>query len=552
MPDPKATPARKPRGAYARLICLGCRERRIRCELPSDIDIPEPGELRTVQTPCYRCKRLGVPCIVRQTILGRPSTAASESQPEHVVSRIVIELPSRPAARFQRGTTLDDESRVITLPGLSSRAPPHQMHRKPPVLLTHTPSSPSHLFTIRAMDSLHTEHVQKEWFRHLPSHIGHLRALDLSVAALVAACAYRRRVPLLTPTSCFHALSLALDAVQTTISNPKNAGAVSDEILAATAMLAHFEGAIRAHGIPVRVHMDGLAAILGARKKGYRVTSLAREIVDFHACDAAVKASIAGRASVFENVAREYYASEREGREDGSRAKLRAIGVEMFMRVPRAVGLVRRLRQGEGRTRMLGEARGLVEELLGLKDEEAEHRVLRDVEVRDSAKGDAVVKQSWGFTCVEDFEALAYYWQNRLVLLRLEEQLDHLPALGADPSDELAICCRPRYGPSTNEMFTLVKNILMCAEYVSALWLRKHDRLYAHGMVAVWGVTRNMPGAVSDVQSGDADIFWERSLRILNVVLRAKPDLAAEDIDIAADIFVGGPPEGKYVELYGL
>jgi hypothetical protein len=551
MPDLKATTARKPRGAYARLVCLGCRERRIRCELPSDIDIPEPGELRTVQTPCYRCKRLGVPCIVRQTILGRPS-AAADNQPEHVVSRIVIELPSRPAARFQRGTTLDDESRVITLPGLSSRAPSNHLHRKPPVLLTHTPSSPSHLFTIRALDSLHTENVQKEWFRHLPSHIGHLCALDLSIAALVAACAYARRVPLLTPTSCFHALSLALDAVQTTIANPKNAGAVSDEILAATAMLAHFEGAIRAHGIPVRVHVDGLAAILGARKKGYRVTSLAREIVDFHACDAAVKASIAGRASIFENVAREYYTSEREGCEDESRAKLRAIGVEMFVRVPRVVGIMRKLRQGEGQGQMLCDARALVEDLLGLKDEETEQRVLGDVEVRDSAKGDAVVKQSWEFACVEDFEALAYYWRNHLVLLRLEEQVDVVPVFETDPSDELAMCYRPRFGPRTNEMFTLVKNFLMCAEYVSALWLRKHDRLYAHAMVVVWGVTRNMPAVVSYVQGGDTDLFWERSLRILNVVLRAKPDLIAEDIDIAANIFVGGPPEGKYVELYGL
>jgi len=64
--------SKRRRGAYSRLICLGCHERRIRCELLDDIVVPDAGELRTVADPCYRCKKLGVPCVVRRTKLGRP------------------------------------------------------------------------------------------------------------------------------------------------------------------------------------------------------------------------------------------------------------------------------------------------------------------------------------------------------------------------------------------------------------------------------------------------------------------------------------------------
>ena len=85
--QPSAT-SKGPRGAYAQLICLGCHERRIKCELPDDVDVPEPGELRTLSSPCYRCRKLGIPCNVRRTRLGRPrpddgsTTLAGESQDE--------------------------------------------------------------------------------------------------------------------------------------------------------------------------------------------------------------------------------------------------------------------------------------------------------------------------------------------------------------------------------------------------------------------------------------------------------------------------------------
>jgi hypothetical protein len=89
--------SKRTRGAYSRLICLGCHERRIKCEFPDEIAVPDPGELRTTSSPCYRCKKLGVPCVVRCTRLGRPgpggglTTAAAENQEE--TRSVAIGLP---------------------------------------------------------------------------------------------------------------------------------------------------------------------------------------------------------------------------------------------------------------------------------------------------------------------------------------------------------------------------------------------------------------------------------------------------------------------------
>lgn len=190
MSEPRPAGSKRLRDRYSRLICLGCRERRIRCELPSEVEIPNRGELRTVQTPCYRCQRLGLPCVIRQTILGRPSperssTTAADFRPARfgdIVSRIIIELPSRTVARTQLATVQDEtqllNSSVIPRTRLrsSNDLPPSQGDPacwNGDALLFHTPQSMEKVIIISAVDTLRYEHVEEEWFRHLPAHVGH-------------------------------------------------------------------------------------------------------------------------------------------------------------------------------------------------------------------------------------------------------------------------------------------------------------------------------------------------------------------------------------------
>ena len=574
MSELRLAGSKRTRDRYSRLLCLGCRERRIRCELPSEVEIPNPGELRTVQTPCYRCKRLGVPCVIRQTILGRPgpersSTAGADFRPARtgdIVSRITIELPSRTVARTQPATVQDEtqlvNSSVIPRTRLrsSNDLPPGQgdpARWNGDALLLHTPRSTETVLVIHALDTLRCEHVEEEWFRHLPAHVGHTRALDLSINAIVAACAYARGVPNLTSGDCYQALALALDAVQANIK--RSHGKPNDHILASTALLAPFEGVIKKNGIPTRLHVDGLAAILAARPASYPVTQLAREILDFHACESAIMACIQGTPSPFESVARAYLANDRMGYSDSDRAKLKALGNELFIRIPRLVRLVRSLRlQPSPQHQLLLDALRLSKSLLRLQDSQAEGRLLRNIKVYPSSDPDATspLRQSLQFASVEDFEALAYYWQSRLSLLRLEWRLHDLSVssnVQADSTDEPGVSFRPSCGPRTNEMFRLVKNILMCSEYAGTLRLHKHDRLFAHAMVVVWGVTMDVPVALSHDQDGEGTgPLSDLLLRRVNIALAAKPDLTVEDMDTAADIFAGGQPKGRFAQLYGL
>ncbi|KAK3390746.1 hypothetical protein B0H63DRAFT_389226 [Podospora didyma] len=545
MPDPSPAPAKRPRDKYSRLICLGCHARRIRCELPNEVELPNPGELRTAQTPCHRCKRLGVPCLVRQTILGRPSQRKTGD-----VSHIIVELPLRPAAPTQPDTAREE----------------------PQTLLIHTPLSTETAIIIRAMDTLRRENVEEEWFRHLPAHAGHTRALDLSIKALVAACAYNRGVPRLTSRDCYQSLALALNAVQAAIQQ-SGGKPPSDDILASTALLAPFEGIlvstappleglVKKHGIPNRPHIEGLAAILAARPATYPVSQLARDILDFYACESAVVACIQGTSSPFESVSRAYFASNSTGNSDGDQAQIKALGNELFIRLPRLVGLVRSLRaQSSLSDHLLSDAMSLSNLLLETRDSQAEERLLRNITVHPS--NDYPVHQSLQFASVKDFEALAYYWQSRLSLLRLVWHLQNLsrPVSSdieeADSADHPAeVVFQPTFVSRVNEMFQLVKNILMCSEYARTLRLRKHDRLFAHAMVVVWGVTTDVPVAVAlSLDQGEGTGTTALSdflLRKVNLALAAKPDFTPNDMNTAADIFVGGQPGGRFAALYAL
>ena len=66
-------PAKRARGSYAKLICLCCRERRIKCILRDDGTVKPSSDPQPPETACQRCQQQGLECIVRKTTLGRPS-----------------------------------------------------------------------------------------------------------------------------------------------------------------------------------------------------------------------------------------------------------------------------------------------------------------------------------------------------------------------------------------------------------------------------------------------------------------------------------------------
>lgn len=528
-------PPKRIREKYSRLICIGCRDRRIRCELPSDVEIPKPGELRTIQTPCHRCKRLGIPCVIRQTILGRPghssrSAASINAQLRHK------EVPvAGPPAEAQPSPVQDKsasgDSSVVKRPRLGSPGLLTSWNGVTP--LVHAPQSPERVFIMHAMDTLRYECVEEEWFRHLPAYVGHSLALDLSIRAIVAACALARGRFRVTSRDCYEALSLALRAVQATIEQSN--GEPNDDMLAATALLAPFEGVVQRNGIPTRLHVDGIATILAARPVTFPVTQLARDILDFNAGECAVMACIQDTPSPFEGVPRAYYANEGVGYSDSDRGRLKALSNEMFIHIPRLVNLVRSLRlQSPPKDEVVLETQELLDRLLKLQDSQSEERLLRSVAVRHSPTSSLqTLHPKLHFASYKDFEALSYYWQSRLSVLRLDL---HFRALFAPaPGQALA-----------NEMVRLAQHNLWCSKYAATLRLNKHIRLFTHAMVAVWGVTMDLRVNLSQNHEYTSEFL----LRKVNDAISAEPDLTVEDMNTAAEVFVGGQPTGRFVELY--
>ena len=418
----------------------------------------------------------------------------------------------------------------------------------------HAPQSSESVLIIRALDTLRHECVEDEWFRHLPAYVGHSPALDLSIKALVAACAYSRGTPHLTSNDCYQALALALRAVQSSIQQSQRKP--DDMLLASTALLAPFEGVVRKNGVPTKLHVDALAAILSARCSTYPITQLARDIVDFNACESSIMACILNRPSPFESVSPAYFANDNMGCAGSDQAQLKAFGTELFVHLPRLLMIVRSISlnrvSGE---QLLADALHLYNSLLALQDHQAEQRLLQQIEVQSSPslKPDSPPQSHLRFASVQDYEALAYYWQGLLCLFKVGQRLYDVASscqvqTGREkkPSRSLQLCLQSHQ----NEIFRLAKNLLMCSKYTETLRLRKQIRLSAHAAAIVWGVVNEdtLPCVYeSDVEKSSVLVTL---LGRANIALGAHPDLSAEDMNLAADMFAGGEPRGRFIELF--
>ncbi|CAG8172281.1 unnamed protein product [Penicillium salamii] len=71
---------RGPRGKYSKLICQGCRSRKIKCVLPSSAATSTSGAAQPPESSCERCRNLELPCIVERTTSGRPSARGRQRQ----------------------------------------------------------------------------------------------------------------------------------------------------------------------------------------------------------------------------------------------------------------------------------------------------------------------------------------------------------------------------------------------------------------------------------------------------------------------------------------
>ncbi|KAK3704703.1 hypothetical protein LTR37_013677 [Vermiconidia calcicola] len=104
------------REKYSRLICLGCRARRIRCVLP-DTNISPSPQPQPPETACQRCAQNGLDCIVDYTTLGRPSQKRNRSDyssGQH--SNVDPSVAQRADTNFEDDVSNDVEHFLLSYP----------------------------------------------------------------------------------------------------------------------------------------------------------------------------------------------------------------------------------------------------------------------------------------------------------------------------------------------------------------------------------------------------------------------------------------------------
>ena len=75
--------------------------------------------------------------------------------------------------------------------------------------------------------------------------------------------------------------------------------------------------------------------------------------------------------------------------------------------------------------------------------------------------------------------------------------------------------------------------------------------MFAHAMVEVWGVKMDMPEALGNDGNGNSTAeVSDFLITEVNAALSANPKLIAEDMDVAAELFVGGQLCGRFAQLY--
>ena len=112
--------SKRRREKYSRLICLGCRARRIRCALP-DIDIEPSSHPQPQDKSCQRCQQNGLDCIVDFTTLGRPAQKRARIDPVSNVEGTIEQSASEPQnTDFEETTFQDVEHYLLSRPEMNN------------------------------------------------------------------------------------------------------------------------------------------------------------------------------------------------------------------------------------------------------------------------------------------------------------------------------------------------------------------------------------------------------------------------------------------------
>jgi hypothetical protein len=386
------------------------------------------------------------------------------------------------------------------------------------------------------ISSLGHLHMQTGFCILVPSYIGQSKEVDLAAQAVITAIECQKHKNSTIARSAYHRYGQALAALQKTIS-------FSDESLMAVALLSMYEGTMRMHTPAQFSHRYGIARIMLSRKKRSTGPNELERALLYSDWDRRLRAPVAlGMVSPFEDP---YWwdAAPRTRHTPPEVVKLRMLTNQLYIRLPRLILYVRRVREGvDGCVSYLEEeARQLADDLLQLRDKEAESTLLHGVKVvKTKDQWDVpIVRYSFEYQTLQQMAFATAYWHARLILMQLCLQLLALPnspQLDLYQSEE-------ELKAETKRMLT---NIFMSYQHAKTLSMMGHICI-AQPLVASFGAIscldcwQDLP--ISSVKTwivlrmNDSWGKWGRSFN-------------SRDLEEINQVFSGGPLEGVLPRTY--
>ena len=216
--------------------------------------------------------------------------------------------------------------------------------------------------------------------------------------------------------------------------------------------------------------------------------------------------------------------------------KLRKIANQLFIRLPRLIVLVRRLRD-KTKPCLAENTIAMADKLHQLEDEQAESELLHTVTViktRLFAHRD-IIPVSLTFKSFSDFQAAAYYWTTSILLFRLCCSLQLM-------FPNKACFDMPSLTAAKSRM---AADIIMSWEYAFSLGFPGcnqggYGSLAFLMMMATWGTLRD------ETIFRDLPVSTTRAWTVQRVqeVLQKFGSSTETDLDETAELFAGGPVTG--------
>ena len=382
--------------------------------------------------------------------------------------------------------------------------------------------------------SLEDLQLDETWTGMVPSHVGHSKIVDHATKAIIEAQQYAFTRQHKVGNAGLKHYVRTIELLRTELAKPQ--AQFTDDLLTTAALLHLYETVMRSCMPQAFHHVRGMAALLLARPASAEPSEMLRAILYAQWSITFQQPLALGQPSPFEK--EHWLACEpvRRSTLPAEVAKLRHISNQLFIRVPRLVVAVRTLRTTPSyqASRLANE---LAEDLLALRDDEAESQVLHRVNVaKTKHPADSYITPvSFKFNTLADFEGAAFYWQTRVMVCRLCLKVAAIDQNTTIETDKVR-----------SDAARMATNIVMTWQFA-----------YGQGIYGVFCALMAMMSLLGVVIDG----IQVRSLPIpkmrqwvvqrIDDLLAPWPERRTEaELEEACDLLVGGPLKGMWVEVF--